>query len=55
VIEGAWEPEGIVLMEFPTVQAALAWKDDPDYVALAQIRKATATTHMVLVEGIPPS
>ncbi len=52
-IEGDWAPQSIVLMAFPTLAAALAWKDDPDYVALARIRQATATTHLVLVEGLP--
>ena len=52
IIEGDWPEGGIVLMEFPSLAAAHAWKDDPDYVALAEIRHATARTNMVLVEGL---
>ncbi len=52
VIEGTWPEDGIVLMEFPSLEAAKAWKDDPDYVELAKIRHKTATANMVLVEGL---
>lgn len=52
VIEGNWAPKGIVLLEFPTLEKAKAWKNDPDYIELAKIRKATAETNMVLVEGL---
>ena len=51
-VEGDWSPSGIVLMEFPTLSDAKAWKDDPDYIALAQIRHASADTKMILVEGL---
>lgn len=51
-IEGTWKPESIVLMEFPSLEQAKAWKDDPDYVELAKIRQSTAETQMVLVEGL---
>lgn len=51
-IEGDWPDGGVVLMEFPSLEAAQAWKDDPDYIELARIRQATASTNMILVEGI---
>ncbi len=52
VIEGDWPKGGIVLMEFPSLAAARAWKDDPDYVELSKIRKKTATANLVLVDGL---
>lgn len=52
IIEGDWAPKGVVLMEFPALEQAKAWKNDPDYIELAKIRKATAETNMVLVEGL---
>ncbi|AXT25411.1 DUF1330 domain-containing protein [Ruegeria sp. AD91A] len=51
-IEGVWPDGGIVLMEFPDLAAAKAWKDDPEYIELAKIRQATAATNLILVEGI---
>ncbi len=51
-IEGEWPEGGIVLMEFPDMDAATAWKDDPDYVELAKIRQASASTNLILVDGL---
>ena len=51
-IEGDWAPNGIVLMEFPSLEQALPWKDDPSYQALAKIRHASAETRMILLEGL---
>ena len=39
-------------MELPDLATAKARKDDPDYIGLARIRQATASTNLVLVEGI---
>ena len=52
VIEGDWAPKGIALLEFPTLEKAKAWKNNPDYIELAKSRKATAETNLVLVEGL---
>ena len=52
VIEGNWGYPRTVLMEFPTHEAAKLWLNDPDYQALAEIRKRTAHTNLVLFEGI---
>ena len=52
VIEGDWSPNGLVVMEFPTVEQAKAWLNDPDYVELAKIRKTTAETNLVFVPGL---
>ncbi|CUH50247.1 DUF1330 domain-containing protein [Ruegeria atlantica] len=52
LVEGVWPEDGIVLIEFPSLAAAKAWKDDPDYIKLAEIRHKTATANMVLVEGL---
>ncbi|MCU9839468.1 DUF1330 domain-containing protein [Ruegeria sp. WL0004] len=51
-VEGTWPEGGVVLMEFPDMEKARAWKNDPDYQELAKIRQHTATTNMVLVEGL---
>ena len=51
IIEGDWALPRAVLMEFPDLAHAKAWKDDPDYVELTKIRQRLAQTNMVLVEG----
>lgn len=51
-IEGDWPLSGVVVMAFPSMAAAHEWHADPDYQALAEIRKRAATANIALVEGI---
>jgi uncharacterized protein (DUF1330 family) len=51
LIEGDWIHTRMVVMKFPSLDAAHAWHDDPEYEALAEHRHASAHTNMVLVEG----
>ena len=53
VIEGEWAYPATVIMKFPSLEAARAWCDDPDYKALAKHRHASADANLVIVEGIP--
>ncbi len=45
-------PEGIVLLEFPTAQAARDWYNSPDYQAAMQHRLKGAPYTAVIVEGL---
>ena len=51
VREGTWEPDRLVVLEFPSKSHATAFLDDPRYQSVAAIRHATATTNLVVVEG----
>jgi uncharacterized protein (DUF1330 family) len=50
VLEGP-APEGVVVLEFPTTDAARAWYDSPAYQAVAEHRFKGSTFRVVLVEG----
>ena len=50
-IEGDWEPERMVIIEFPERDKAEAFLSDPDIQDLFKIRHATTTGRLVLVEG----
>ena len=50
-LEGDWQPERIVVLEFPSVQKAKEWWDSPSYNIAKTIRQRTATTRMIVVEG----
>ena len=52
ILEGSWALPRTVLMRFPSVAAAKAWHDDPEYRALTEIRHRTAQTNLVVVQGI---
>lgn len=52
VLEGDWTPERIVLLKFPTPDAAQAFYDSPEYGAAREAREGAATMRMVLIEGV---
>ena len=51
VLEGDWTPDRIVLLKFPSVEAARAFYDSPEYGLARQARQGAALMRMVLVEG----
>jgi len=51
VIEGDWKPERVVIIEFPTRDKAEAFLADPDIQDLFNIRHATTTSRLLLVDG----
>ena len=52
-LEGDWTPGRVVVLEFPTVERAKEWWGSPEYRPAKELRHATATTEMILVEGSP--
>ncbi len=46
------EVEGVVIAEFPTVQAARDWYDSPAYQEAARYRQRGAVYRGVIVEGV---
>jgi uncharacterized protein (DUF1330 family) len=52
-IEGEWNPQRIVVLEFPSAEAARAWHGSPAYQAILPIRQRHARTNfLTLVEGV---
>ncbi|MBB2206192.1 DUF1330 domain-containing protein [Gluconacetobacter takamatsuzukensis] len=51
VLEGT-SPEGVVILEFPTVEAAQAWYDSPAYQTVVQHRWKGASYRVVIVQGV---
>jgi uncharacterized protein (DUF1330 family) len=52
-LEGEWQPQRIVVLEFPSVEKARQWWASSEYAPAKAIRQANATTKMLLVEGVP--
>lgn len=50
--EGA-NPDGVVLLQFPTIEDAKAWYDSPAYQEALAFRKNAADWRVVIVEGLP--
>jgi uncharacterized protein (DUF1330 family) len=53
VVEGEWDRNKVVLMEFPDKEAYQAWADSPEYQEIAKDRQAGADTVTLLVRGLP--
>ncbi len=52
VLEGQWRPVRLVLLEFPSLDAAKKWYDSADYGKIKPIRLQHSVGHLVLVEGL---
>jgi uncharacterized protein (DUF1330 family) len=51
-MEGNWQPSRITVTEFPSVEQAKAWWNSPEYAEARDLRQRTATTKMIIVEGV---
>jgi uncharacterized protein (DUF1330 family) len=52
VLEGEWQPHRLVIIEFPDVAAIKAWYHSPEYQRLLELRKRTATSDLVILDGV---
>jgi uncharacterized protein (DUF1330 family) len=51
-LEGAWEHERMVVVEFPDKDAALAWYQSDVYRPLRELRQANAEVVILLADGV---
>ena len=52
VLEGTWQPKRLVLLEFPSVERAREWWASEDYRPARELRQATSSGDMIVVEGL---
>lgn len=45
-------PDAYVMLEFPSMEQARAWYDDPEYAPMIELRKANSRIEFVLIEGL---
>ncbi|QCR22222.1 DUF1330 domain-containing protein [Pontibacter sp. SGAir0037] len=50
-LEGEWQPNRMVVLEFPSVDRAKEWWNSPEYAPAKEIRQKAANTKMIVVEG----
>jgi uncharacterized protein (DUF1330 family) len=50
-LEGGWNPERIVVLEFPSLELAKAWWASEEYAPAKALRHRTATSKMLVIEG----
>lgn len=52
VVEGEWDREKVVLLSFPDEKAFRDWAESPEYLEIAEDRKAGSSAVVLLVKGI---
>jgi uncharacterized protein (DUF1330 family) len=50
-VDGPEPPERLVVLRFESREAALAWRNSPEYGAILPIREATSTSRVYIVDG----
>ena len=51
-LEGRWQPQRLVVLEFPDRNAARTFYDSPEYLAARAVREGVSDFDMLLVEGL---
>jgi uncharacterized protein (DUF1330 family) len=54
ILEGAWDRDRLMLMSFPDEAAFHTWADSPEYLEIADDRKAGAQAVVLLAKGFTP-
>ena len=52
VLEGSWTPKRFVILQFESVARAKEWWNSPEYALAKSLRQQSATTHMIVTEGL---
>lgn len=52
VLEGTWRPTRLVVLEFPSGEAAKRWYESEEYRKIKPLPRLQTRSDMVLVEGI---
>ena len=51
VLEGNWQPQRLVVLEFPSIELARKFYESPEYLAARAARAGVSNFDMVLVEA----
>jgi uncharacterized protein (DUF1330 family) len=50
-LAGGWNPERIIIVEFPSSEEVRRWLSSPEYQELAPLRESSTPTRAILLEG----
>lgn len=50
-VDGPEPPHRVVVVRFASREAARAWRNSPEYLAILPIREATSTSRVYIVDG----
>jgi uncharacterized protein (DUF1330 family) len=52
LLEGAWKDPRLVIIEFPSREAAEGWYKSPEYQAVIGLRHKSSVGNLVVVDGV---
>ncbi len=52
VIEGSYQPQRIIIVEFPSMEELIDFYNSPDYQALEEQRRACSRATVIAVRGV---
>jgi uncharacterized protein (DUF1330 family) len=52
VLEGSWNPNLIVVVEFPSLEQARAWYRSPEYAFALEVRDTALRRNLILIDGL---
>jgi uncharacterized protein (DUF1330 family) len=55
VLEGSWNPNMIVIVEFPNLEQARAWYRSPEYAFALEVRDTALSRNLIVVDGLNQS
>ncbi len=50
-LEGDWNPQRLVILEFPNMERAKEWLNSPEYRPARELRHKYAKSKMIVVQG----
>lgn len=51
-LEGDWAPTRLVILQFEDIEQAKSWHDSVEYSKAKGLRRETAISNMVVIEGV---
>ena len=52
VLEGNWNPNMIVVVEFPSLERAREWYRSPEYALALEVHDEALSRNLILVDGL---
>jgi uncharacterized protein (DUF1330 family) len=52
-VEADYRPDGVAIIEFPSLAQARAWYDSADYAELKALRQRSARSTLLFIDGFP--
>lgn len=52
---GEWDPDRLIVLEFPDMETLEKWRTSPEYTAVAPLREKSTKTRAIIVERYEPA